>query len=33
MATTTSGNGKTVEAIPLDKVRDVLRAHGIAPAS
>jgi D-aminopeptidase len=31
MATTTSGNGKTVEAIPLDKVRDVLRAHGIAP--
>ena len=33
MATTTSGNGKTMEAIPLDKVRDVLRAHGIAPAS
>lgn len=33
MATTTSGNGKTVEAIPLDKVRDVLRAHGIEPKS
>ncbi len=33
MATTTSGNGKTVEAIPLDKVRDVLRAHGVEPKS
>lgn len=31
MATTTSGNGRTVEAIPLDRVRDVLRRHGIAP--
>ena len=32
MATTVSGNGETVEAIPLDRVRDVLRRHGIAPA-
>ncbi|KRG65317.1 D-aminopeptidase [Stenotrophomonas humi] len=31
MATTTSGNGQTVEAIPLDRVREVLRAHGLAP--
>ncbi|KRA52092.1 aminopeptidase [Pseudoxanthomonas sp. Root630] len=32
MATTVSGNGETVEAIPLDRVRDILRRHGIAPA-
>ncbi|WP_454260611.1 DmpA family aminopeptidase [Pseudoxanthomonas mexicana] len=32
MATTISGNGETVEAIPLDRVRDILRRHGIAPA-
>ncbi len=33
MATTESGNGQTVEAIPLDQVRKVLKAHGIeAPA-
>jgi D-aminopeptidase len=31
MATTVTGNGQTVEAIPLDRVRDVLRRHGIAP--
>lgn len=31
MATTVSGNGVTVEAIPLDRVRAVLRAHGITP--
>ncbi|TQM17858.1 L-aminopeptidase DmpA [Pseudoxanthomonas sp. 3HH-4] len=31
MATTVTGNGETVEAIPLDRVRDVLRHHGIAP--
>ena len=31
MATTTTGNGRTVEAIPLDRVREVLRAHGIVP--
>ena len=31
MATTMRGNGRTVEAIPLDRVREVLRAHGIAP--
>ena len=31
MATTVSGNGQTVEAIPLDRVRAVLRRHGIAP--
>jgi D-aminopeptidase len=29
MATTESGNGQTVEAIPLDQVRKVLKAHGI----
>ena len=29
---TISGNGETVEAIPLDRVRDILRRHGIAPA-
>lgn len=28
MATTETGNGVTVEAIPLDAVRDVLRQHG-----
>lgn len=33
MATTMTGNGQTVEAIPLDQVRKVLRKHGIkAPA-
>ena len=31
MATTMRGNGRTVEAIPLDRVRDVLRKYGIAP--
>ena len=31
MATTESGNGITVHAIPLDKLRVVLREHGIAP--
>ena len=31
MATTTRGNGRTVEAIPLDRVRDVLRKYGITP--
>lgn len=31
MATTVSGNGTTVEAIPLEKVRGVLRAHGTTP--
>lgn len=29
MATTETGNGVTVEAIPLDRVRDILRRHGI----
>lgn len=29
MATTMSGNGQTVEAIPLDQVRKILRKHGI----
>lgn len=33
MATTVSGNGRTVEAIPLERVREVLRRHGIAPAA
>lgn len=31
MATTVRGNGRTVDAIPLDRVRDVLRKYGIAP--
>ena len=31
MATTESGNGITVEAIPLDRLRVVLREHGIWP--
>lgn len=31
MATTESGNGITVQAIPLDKLRVVLREHGITP--
>jgi len=31
MATTVRGNGRTVEAIPLDRVREVLRRYGIAP--
>lgn len=30
-ATPTTGNGRTVEAIPLDRVREVLRRHGITP--
>ena len=29
MATTTSGNGRTVEAIPLERVREILKAHGV----
>jgi D-aminopeptidase len=29
-ATTVTGNGRTVEALPLDKVRDILRTYGIA---
>ena len=29
MATTVTGNGRTIEAIPLDKVREVLRNYGI----
>lgn len=31
MATTETGNGITVEAIPLDRVRNILRSHGIQP--
>jgi len=27
-ATTVTGNGHTVEALPLDKVRDILRKYG-----
>jgi D-aminopeptidase len=30
-ATTTTGNGRTVEALPLDRVREVLRKYGIGP--
>ena len=29
MATTVTGNGHTVEALPLDRVRQILTAHGI----
>jgi len=29
-ASTTTGNGRTIEAIPLDRVREVLRRYGIA---
>jgi D-aminopeptidase len=29
MATTVTSRGRTMEAIPLDKVREVLREHGI----
>lgn len=29
MATTETGNGQTVEAIPLDQVRKILKAHGV----
>jgi D-aminopeptidase len=31
MATTTTGNGRRVDAIPLDRVREVLRSYGIVP--
>ncbi len=31
MATTVNGNGRTVEAIPLDRVREVLAKYGITP--
>lgn len=31
MATTVSGNGRTVEAIPLDRVREILARYGIQP--
>ena len=29
MATTVTGNGRTVEALPLDRVRQILAEHGI----
>lgn len=29
-ATTTSGNGRTVEAIPIDRVREILRRYGVS---
>lgn len=29
MATTVTGNGETVEAIPLDRVREILQRHGV----
>jgi D-aminopeptidase len=31
LATTVSGNGRTVEALPLARVREVLARHGISP--
>ena len=30
-ATTTTGNGRTVEALPLDRVSEILRRYGIGP--
>jgi D-aminopeptidase len=30
-ATTVTGSGRTAEAIPVDRLREVLRAHGIGP--
>jgi len=30
-ATTVSSNGRTVQALPLDRVREILRKYGIAP--
>lgn len=30
MATTTTANGRTIEALPLDKVREVLRKYGVS---
>jgi len=30
MATTTTGNGHTVQALPLDKVRAILEKYGVA---
>lgn len=32
-ATTVTGNGRTIEAIPLDRVREVLRRYGISPGA
>jgi D-aminopeptidase len=29
MATTVTGNGRTIEAVPLDRVKEILAAHGI----
>jgi D-aminopeptidase len=29
MATTTSGSGRTVEALPLDRVREILRKYNV----
>jgi D-aminopeptidase len=31
-ATTTTGSGHTLEAIPIDKVREILKRHGLATA-
>lgn len=31
MATTVTGNGRTIDALPLDRVRQILAAHGITP--
>jgi hypothetical protein len=29
MATTSTGNGRTIEALPLDKLRAILQGRGI----
>ena len=33
MATTTTGQGRTVEALPLDRTLDILRKHGAISAA
>ncbi len=33
MATTVTGNGRTIEALPLDRVKEILVAHGITKKS
>ena len=30
-ATTTTGNGHTVEALPIDKLVAILKRHGVTP--
>jgi len=32
-ATTVTGQGRTVDALPLDRTRDILRKHGVIPVA